>query len=164
MKFSAVFALCCIVLLLAANIEAKQFEQTELASFTDFAVADHLFAPGKAIKGVGKVGRAIKKGIVAYNKAKAGFKADAAVNHQGILEKLKSFGKKVTAKFPKIKTAFKKPAAAHQSGFPKIRAKKPFVNGKGPAVVNRPSIAKKPSVNGKGPARISSTPTDQEEN
>src|SRR3990167_7344425 len=41
MKFSAVFALCCIVLLLAANIEAKRVETEELMSFTDFALAQH---------------------------------------------------------------------------------------------------------------------------
>src|SRR3990167_4926614 len=160
MKFSAVFALCCIVLLLAANIETKQFENSELASFTDFAVANHLFAPGKAIKGVGKVVKGANKAADMYNKVKASFKSQNAPNHQGIGAMLKNAAKKVIAIAPKIKDGFKKPTSSHGSALPK----KLFANGKALVPVKILSIIKKPFPSGKGPTKVSVASIDQDEN
>ena len=69
MKFSAVFALCCIVLLLAANIEAR--DAPEIASFTDFTTGVH---EKIKIKGLAK----LIKSAPALIKKGPGFLADVA--------------------------------------------------------------------------------------
>ena len=102
MKFSAVFAFVSIILLLAANIDAKIVKSGPLASFSDFTANNHqIFGAiakigaklgGKALSGIAKGGaKAAAKGAKSI-----GSKGLKAVTKGGksALKGAKSLGKK----------------------------------------------------------------------